>query len=213
MWSRAYIPLARLLARRYRHTSEPLEDLVQIACLGLVKAAGRWDPDRGPRFGTYAGPVILGELRRHFRDATWHVRPPRELQELWCEVMRARVAASERGRDPSVGELAARVGRAPERVAEALVANDLRQLRSLDRPEHGDDPMQAGRDDRGFEHAELRATVERLTARLGDCAREVLRLRFEEDLRQREIAERIGCSQVQVSRILRDSFEQLREAA
>jgi RNA polymerase sigma-B factor len=210
-----YIPLARSLAKRYSG-SEPLEDLVQVACVGLIKAVDRWDPDRGFVFSSFAVPTILGELRRHFRDRTWDVRPPRRLQELslMLETTRDDLRV-EAGREPTLADLADRLGRSCTEVSEAIRATEGRHLRSLD-VQLGEHVGEAatiadliGCDDEGYERFETAATVERLTAGLDRRAREVLRLRFEDGLRQAEIAQRVGCTQMHVSRIIRASLEQL----
>ena len=211
-----YMPLARSLALRYRRASEPLDDLIQVASVGLVKAVDRWDPDRGLAFSSYAVPTILGELRRYFRDSTWDVRPARDMQELCLAVEEARDALwIELGRSPTVADIAAHVSRPPEEVMEALQASDGRSLRSLDAPVHEEEGDSAsagdllGDSDPGYERVEAGATIAQLTAILDDRAREILRLRFEEDLLQSEIAERVGCSQMHVSRIIRSSLERL----
>jgi RNA polymerase sigma-B factor len=211
-----YMPLARSLALRYRRAAEPLDDLIQVASIGLVKAVDRWDPDRGLAFSSYAVPTILGELRRYFRDSTWDVRPARDVQELCLAVEEARDELwLELGRSPTVSDLAERVGRAPEEVMEALQASDGRSLRSLDAPVHEEEGDSAsagdliGSADPEYERVEAGATLEQLTAILDDRAREILRLRFEEDMLQSEIAARVGCSQMHVSRILRSSLERL----
>jgi RNA polymerase sigma-B factor len=211
-----YMPLARSLALRYRRASEPLDDLIQVASVGLVKAVDRWDPDRGLAFSSYAVPTILGELRRYFRDSTWDVRPARDMQELCLAVEEARDELwIELGRSPTVDDLAAHVKRSPEEVMEALQASDGRSLRSLDAPVHEEEGDSAsageliGDTDPGFERVEAGATIEQLTAILDERAREILRLRFSEDLLQSEIAERVGCSQMHVSRIIRSSLERL----
>jgi len=211
-----YMALARSLAMRYRRSSEPLDDLVQVASLGLVKAVDRWDPDRGVAFSSYAVPTILGELRRHFRDTTWAVRPGRDLQERCLAVDEARNALwVELGRSPTVAELARWIDSTPEAVLEALQASEGYSLRSLDAPvrEDEDDAATAGdlvgSVDRGYAQVEAGVTVEALTTILDERAREILRLRFEEDLLQVEIAERVGCSQMHVSRIIRTSLEKL----
>jgi len=130
-----YMPLARSLAMRYRRASEPLDDLVQVASVGLVKAVDRWDPDRGLAFSSYAVPTILGELRRYFRDATWDVRPARDVQELCLSVEEAREALwAELGRSPTVADIAGRLDRAPEEIVEAIQATEGRSVRSLDAP-------------------------------------------------------------------------------
>jgi RNA polymerase sigma-B factor len=211
-----YMPLAHGLAMRYRRGSDPVDDLVQVACLGLVKAVDRWDPSRGFAFTSYAVPTILGELRHYFRDSAWAVRPPRELQELALSVERARERANDAtGHEPTVAELAERLGQSSARVMQALEAAGARSARSLDAPVHDDENESAtlgdlvGGNDRGYEQAEARATIERLVPLLDRRAREVLRLRFAEGLLQSDIADRIGCSQMHVSRILRRSLEKL----
>jgi RNA polymerase sigma-B factor len=209
-----YLPLARALASRYGRTAEPFDDLVQVASLGLVKAVDRWDPDRGTAFSSFAVPTILGELRRHFRDATWMVRPPRPLQELSLSVERVRERLNgTTGYEPTATDLAERLGRSPEEVEAALQASEGRTLRSFDTPLHDRDPSVPieviGEIERGYDEVEARATIERMTSILDARAREILRLRYEDDLVQSEIAKRMGCSQMQVSRILRSSIERL----
>jgi RNA polymerase sigma-B factor len=217
----SYLPLARRLAMRYRRSPEPFDDLVQVASLGLIKAADRWDPDRGVPFASYAAPTILGELRRYFRDSTWHVRPPRPVQKLRPAIEAARESlTTANGHEPTVADLAARLERPPEDIAEALRAADARRPLSLDTPvQHEEHEPTAtigellGNDDEGFERAETRVTIEGVTAILDERAREILRLRFEADLIQSEIAERVGCSQMHVSRTLRSSLERLQQHA
>lgn len=211
-----YMPLARSLALRYRRASEPLDDLIQVASVGLVKAVDRWDPDRGLAFSSYAVPTILGELRRYFRDATWDVRPARDLQELCLAVEEAREALwGELGRSPTAGDIAGRLNRLQEDVIEALQATEGRSVRSLDAPVHDEEEGSAsagdliGRSDPEYDRVEAGVTIEHLAAILDDRAREILRLRFEEDLLQSEIAARVGCSQMHVSRIIRSSLERL----
>jgi RNA polymerase sigma-B factor len=211
-----YMPLARSLALRYRRASEPLDDLVQVASVGLVKAVDRWDPDRGLAFSSYAVPTILGELRRYFRDATWDVRPARDLQELCLSVEEAREALwGELGRSPTVGDIAERLQRTPEEIVEALQATEGRSVRSLDAPVHEEEGDSAsagdliGTDDAEYERVEAGITIERMAGILDGRAREILRLRFKEDLLQSEIADRVGCSQMHVSRIIRSSLERL----
>jgi RNA polymerase sigma-B factor len=211
-----YMPLARSLALRYRRASEPLDDLIQVASIGLVKAVDRWDPGRGLAFSSYAVPTILGELRRYFRDSTWDVRPARDLQELCLSVEEARDALwLELGRSPTVDDISEYVKRPLEEVLEALQASEGRSLRSLDAPVHEEEGDSAsagdliGDADPGYEQVESGATIEQLTAILDDRAREILRLRFGEDLLQSEIAARVGCSQMHVSRIIRSSLDRL----
>ena len=208
-----YLPLARRLALRYRHTPEPLDDLIQVASLGLVKSVDRWDPSRGLALSSYAVPTILGELRRYFRDRTWAVRPPRELAELSVTIERARDSlTSGLGREPTVDDFAAHLGRPRDAILEAMHAGHARLATSLE-TQISDEPLTMsgafGADDHGYDEAEDRATFDRLVARLDPRAREVLRLRFDAGLRQSEIARRIGFSQVHVSRILMASLEAL----
>jgi RNA polymerase sigma-B factor len=211
-----YMPLARSLALRYRRASEPLDDLVQVAAVGLVKAVDRWDPDRGLAFSSYAVPTILGELRRYFRDATWDLRPARDLQELCLAVEEARDRLwGDLGRSPTVGDLATRLSRPREQVVEALQASEGRSLRSLDAPVHEEESDSAcageliGSEDPEYERVDAGVTIEHLTGILDERAQEILRLRFNDDLLQSEIAERVGCSQMHVSRIIRSSLERL----
>jgi RNA polymerase sigma-B factor len=214
-----HIGLADSLARRYGYTSEPMDDLVQVARLGLVKAAHRWDPKRGVAFSTFAVPTILGELRRHFRDKTWVVRVPRDLQELYQAVQRQREQLwQELGREPSANDVAARIGCSAEDVVDALEARHGYAPSSLDVPigeaVDGDtrqDFVEDPRDD--FGDSENAMIVEQLSADLSERDREVFRLRFCEDLTQREIGERVGCSQMHVSRILREGVRRLQARA
>jgi RNA polymerase sigma-B factor len=210
-----YLPLARSVALRYRRTVEPTDDLFQVACVGLVKAVDRWDPDRGYAFSSFAVPTIRGELRRHFRDLTWDVRPPRRLQELCVSIDAARhELGGQLGREPKVIDLARRLERTAEEVVEALEASDGRHVRSLDVVVADDEGSATageliGRDDEAYARVEATVTIERLTPGLDRRAREVLRLRFEEGLMQSEIGRRVGCTQMHVSRILRASLKQL----
>ena len=215
-----FLPLARQLARRYQRADEPLDDLIQVASLGLVKAIDRFDPERQVAFSSYAVPTILGELKRHFRDRTWSVRVPRDLQELVLKVDRA---VGELSRDlhraPSVPEIARAVRVPEEEVLEALEAGAAYRATSLETPRQADeeggetlgDAM--GTEESGFVDAEHRATLDRLLHAVGPREREVLRMRFEEDMTQAEIGEVIGVSQMQVSRIIRQALGRLRIAA
>jgi RNA polymerase sigma-B factor len=213
-----YLPLARRLARRYQRAEEPLEDLVQVACLGLIKAIDRFDVEREVVFSSYAVPTILGELKRHFRDRTWSVRVPRDLQELALKVDRAVTRLSVgKHRSPSVSEIAETVGATEEQVLEALEAAGAYRASSLDAPRmvQGEEAGESvadtlGEDESGFRRAEERATLEPLMARISARERLVLRLRFGEDLTQAEIGERIGVSQMQVSRLIRQALTRLR---
>lgn len=215
-----YLPLARRLARRYQRSEEPLEDLMQVASLGLLKAVDRYDTSRDTAFSSFAVPTILGELRRHFRDRTWSVRVPRELQELALRVDKtASALSSEHGRAPTVGEIAAALDVSEEQVLEALQAAGAYRAGSLDAPRSGGGEESAsesvgdaiGVEEGGFERAEQRATLGPMFAQITERERLVLTLRFAEDLTQAEIGERIGVSQMQVSRLIRQALARLRE--
>jgi RNA polymerase sigma-B factor len=214
-----FLPLARSLARRYERGSEPLEDLVQVASVALVKAIDRYDPARGYAFSSFAVPTIAGELKRHFRDQTWTVRPPRGIQEVTLKVEGALARLSqELDRSPTTRELAEAVGVSDEAILEALQARSARGALSLHAPqgEPGDEMFlqdTLGADDPDLERAETRAQLHRLMAGVSPRAREMLRLRFEEDMTQAEIGAVIGISQMQVSRILRQTIATLRETA
>jgi RNA polymerase sigma-B factor len=217
---RRYMPLARGLARRYGRSSEPFEDLLQVASLGLLKALDRYDAERGHAFASFAVPTILGEMRRYFRDSGWAVHVPRGAQERALKVRDAQERlANELGRAPTAGQLAEYLELDFEDVVDSLQAIQAYETLSLDapRPRADGEPVAygetLGHDDERFELVELDATV---TAALGHIApreREILRMRFVEDLTQTEIAERVGISQMQVSRLLRRSLEQLRALA
>jgi RNA polymerase sigma-B factor len=215
-----YLPLARRLARRYQHTDEPVEDLVQVASIGLLKAVDRFDCSRDVMFSSYAVPTILGEVKRHFRDRTWSVRVPRDLQELALRVDQTVTRLSlGRRRSPSVGEVARAVEASEEQVLEALEAMGAYRASSLDVPrsareEDGETVAETiGSADQGYDRAEERATLEPLMAGITERERTVLRLRFSDDLTQAEIGERIGVSQMQVSRLIRQALSHLRASA
>jgi RNA polymerase sigma-B factor len=215
-----FLPLARQLARRYQRGGEQLDDLIQVASLGLLKAIDRFDPARETAFSSFAVPTILGELKRHFRDKGWAVRVPRDLQEMAVRVDRiADEMSREIGRAPTPGEIAERTGTSLEQVLEAREASAAYRAVSLDRPrsddeEEGDSFADAvGAEDPGFGLAEDAATVDRLMRVLSEREREVLRLRFEEDLTQSEIGQRVGVSQMHVSRLIRQSIARLRDEA
>jgi RNA polymerase sigma-B factor len=214
---RAYLPLAQSLARRYRASSEAREDLEQVASLGLVSAIDRYDPDRGIPFRGFATPTILGELRHHFRDKVWTVRVPRSLQERIAAVERASEELSgELKRSPTVREIAEQTDCTEAEVLDAFEASHNRWHLSFERPVAGEEEEagtlgeQLGEDDSRFELVEERMAVMDAIPTLDDRQREVLRLRFAEGLSQSRIAEQIGCSQMQVSRILRSTLEKLR---
>ena len=214
-----FLPLARQLARRYQRGGEPLDDLVQVASLGLLKAIDRFDPRRETAFSSFAVPTILGELKRHFRDKGWSVRVPRDLQELAVRLEPvSEQLGRELGRPPTPAEIAERTGTTLEQVLEAREAAGAYRAVSLDRTREDDEDSDGativvGIEDPGFGVAEDSATVERLMRVLTEREREVLRLRFEQDLTQAEIGHRIGVSQMHVSRIIRQAVARLREAA
>jgi RNA polymerase sigma-B factor len=214
------MPLARSLAVQYRHAREPLEDLCQVAMIGLVKAVDRFDPDRGIAFASYAVPTILGELRRHFRDRTWTIHVSRGMQEAIARVDRGSEALRQQlGRFPSAEEVAAACRMTIEEVTEARLAQGASRLASLDaslqRDEPGDGTLRdsLGRADGEIGRVEDALWLQQIAEGLTDREREILRLRFVEDLVQREIAERVGVSQMHVSRILRETLERLASAA
>jgi RNA polymerase sigma-B factor len=207
------LPLARSLAARYAGRGEPMDDLVQVACVGMMKAIDGFDLRREVRFSSYATPTVLGELRRHFRDKTWSMRVPRSIQELQLRVARVRDELShELGRSPTVAELSAAVGAPFEEVLLTIESGGARRTRSLDEP-LGEESTLAdaiGGEDAELERAEMRAMLDGAFDVLSDRDREVLRLRFELDLTQSEIAEIVGVSQMQVSRLIRQSLARLR---
>lgn len=216
--ARRYMPFARKMALRYSHASEPLDDLVQVANLGLLKAIDRFDPARGTSFVAFAAPTILGELKRHFRDRTWTVRVPRPVHDLLAEVDKATDKLRvELQRTPSPTEIAESLGVDVLDVLEVLEASHKRRPLSLDRPaeeedgEHSDE--WCGGEDPGFGRVDDRLAIRAALPALDRRQREVLRLRFVEDLSQSQIAVRVGCSQMHVSRILSATLEQMREAA
>jgi RNA polymerase sigma-B factor len=211
-----YLPLARYAASQYARGSEPFDDLLQVASVGLLKAIDRFDPEHGAAFSSYALPTMSGELRRHFRDRGWAVRPPRDLQEQALVIEKAtEVLIGELGRSPTVEELVDATGLDLETVLEAREALTARMATSLSASSRDDDeehPLEArlGCDDGGFQNVEDRATIEMLGRSLTSREREILRLRFQEDLTQAEIGKIVGLSQMHVSRVLRQSVEKLR---
>lgn len=207
------LPLARSLARRYQNKGEPLDDLEQVASVGLLKAIDRFDVRREVKFATFAVPTIAGEIKRHFRDRGWMLRVPRDVQELTARLSRAREALSTTlGRAPNLAELASAVEASTEQVAEAIVAGDAYRMMSLDEPlADGAGALEAiGGDDHNFELTEHRILIKRGLACLEPREREILRLRFYEGLTQREIADAVGISQMHVSRLIRRSVDAMR---
>ena len=208
------LPLARTLARRYANKGESLDDLEQVAALGLVKAIDRFDLSRDVRFTTFAVPTIAGEIKRHFRDRGWMIRVPRDVQELSARlsIVRDRLTR-ETGRSPTVEQLSKGAHAGVEQVLEALAAADAYRTLSLDEPlGEGLEALDAiGGDDLGFERVEQRHLLRSGLTHLPAREREILHLRFYEGLTQREIADRVGVSQMHVSRLIRRSIESLRK--
>ena len=201
-----HLPLARSLAWRYRHTPQPLEDLVQVASLALVKAVDAFDPQRGSSFAAFAVPTIVGELKHTMRDAGWAVRVPRSLQERVAAVQRADRALTTRiGGAPTVQQLAAEAKLSDEEVLEAFAAGNAQDAMPLE--VLVTDPA----DERGsLDELEGRLALDGTIASLDPRKQEIVRLRFLEGLTQTAIGERLGMTQFQVSRVLRVSLEQLR---
>jgi RNA polymerase sigma-B factor len=215
-----FMPLARQLARRYQRANEPLDDLIQVASIGLVKAVDRFDIDRGVAFSSYAVPTILGELKRYFRDAGWAVHVPRGIQERAMQVDRALKELGGRlGRSPSVDEVAEHLGAEVEDVLAAMEAGQAYEAVSLDAHRGAGEPDSdtfadsIGIEDERFEMIEYGATIAPTLNALPKRDQVVLHLRFVEDMTQSQIAERIGVSQMQVSRLIRRALARLRAVA
>jgi RNA polymerase sigma-B factor len=212
-----HLPLVRSLARRYAGRGEPLEDIEQVGAIGLIKAIDRFDLEREVSLATYATPNVVGEIKRHFRDKGWAIRVPRSLQELNARMSSTIDDLTARlGHSPSVGEIAAALGTSNEEVLEALEVGSAYTALSLDAGPVGSDedsdPMETiGGEDAGFDRSEDRATLGPALAQLPDREREILRMRFEEGLPQTQIAERVGLSQMHVSRLIRRSLTAMRE--
>jgi RNA polymerase sigma-B factor len=206
------MPLVRSLARRYANRGEPLDDLEQVGCVGLIKAVDRFDLDRELRFSTFAVPTILGEIKRHFRDRAWSVRVSRGLQELSARVTREVDRLSTKlGRSPTVADLAKATGATPEQVLEALQGAQAYSTVPLDEPlgEDGEPVARIGAEDPAYAAAEERIELARGLRALNERERRIVLLRFFAGLTQREIAERVGISQMHVSRLLRRSLERM----
>ncbi len=214
----AHIGLAEYLARRFANRGEPLDDLIQVASTGLIKAVDRFEPERGLEFSTYATHTIVGELQRHFRDKGWAVRVPRRMQELHLRLSALVSTLSQNlGRSPTVAEIAAAAGVSEEEVLEAMEAGQAYRFTSLDAPGPGEDGgslvSTLGEDDESLIQTEHRVALSPLLRRLPPRQQKILHLRFFEGLTQSEIATRLGISQMHVSRLLARSLAQLREAA
>jgi RNA polymerase sigma-B factor len=216
-----FLPFARKLALRYSYTDEPLEDLVQVASVGLLGAIDRFDPSRGSKFTSFAAPTILGELKRHFRDKGWAVHVPRELQDRALAFSRAVERLSrDLGHSPTINELAAALGCTVEQALEASEVAHSYSSVSLDAPAARDDQEDQaalvdvlGREDEGYALAESRELMADSWRSLSDLERRVIALRFAGGLTQREIAQRVGYSQMHISRLLRRALKSLLSAA
>lgn len=206
----AHYRLAVHLAHRFAHRGIPLDDLIQVASLGLLNAVERYDPERGIEFSTYATPTIVGELKRHFRDKGWSVRVPRRIQELHLQ-LHALVGrlTQDLGRSPTIAELARAARTSQEEVLEAMEASNAYRASPLE-PTHDPDANATGTDDADFFQVENRLLVEHLLRTLPSRERLILMLRYYEEMSQAQIGERLGISQMHVSRLLRRSLDQLR---
>lgn len=215
----AHLGLAEYLARRFSNRGEPLDDLVQVASVGLLKAVDRFEPDRGVEFSTYATHTVVGELKRHFRDKGWAVRAPRRMQELYLRLGKVvSTLSQELGRSPTIPELATEAQVSEEEVLEALEAGQAYRFSSLDAPSPGDDDGDSlgahlGEVDPLMADAEHRMALTPLIARLPQREQTIIHLRFFEGLTQSEIASRLSISQMHVSRLLARSLAKLRSAA
>jgi RNA polymerase sigma-B factor len=210
-----WLPLAQHLARRYGGRGEPLDDLVQVATVGLIKAVDRFQADRGIEFAGFAIPTVLGEIKRHFRDRTWAIRVPRRLQELRLQITATNDALTHSlGRPPTVADIATHLGIGEEDVLEALEGAQAYTAASLSTPltDTGDTTLgdTLGADDYGFELAELRIALGPALAELDEREQRILALRFHGNLTQTEIAEQVGISQMHVSRLLSRALAKLR---
>lgn len=210
----AHLGLAQHLARRFANRGEPLDDLIQVASIGVVKSVDRFDPGRGVEFSTFAARTILGELKRHFRDKGWAVRAPRRIQELYLEIGHASAELVQKlGRSPTMDELAEKTGATVEAVIEATEAGSGYRTASLDAPsksERGGVEV-VGEEEDGFEEVDNRALLLPALESLPEREQTILKLRFESGLTQSEIAARIGVSQMHVSRLLTASLRRLRD--
>ncbi|GAA4733395.1 hypothetical protein GCM10023350_16150 [Nocardioides endophyticus] len=211
-----HLPLVEHCARRFRNRGEPLEDLVQVGTIGLIKSVDRFDTDRGVEFSTYATPTIIGEIKRYFRDKGWAIRVPRRLQELRMQIGTASAELTQSlGRSPTPRELAEAIGCTVEEIIEGIESSNAYSTLSLDASDDSDDGAASmldaiGIDDEGLEHVEIRESIKPLLDRLAPREKKILLLRFFKNMTQSQIAEEIGVSQMHVSRLLNRTLEQLR---
>ena len=212
-----HLPLVEYLARRFRNRGEWLDDLTQVATIGLIKSIDRFDLERGVEFSTYATPTIVGEIKRHFRDKGWAVRVPRRLQELKLALTKAIGDLAQRlGRAPTVAELAEHLQMSEEEVLEGLESANAYSTVSLDAPDSGDEDAPAvaeslGMIDEALEGVEYRESLKPLLERLPSREKKILLLRFFGNMTQSQIATELGISQMHVSRLLARTLAQLRE--
>src|SRR5690349_16755019 len=211
-----HLPLVEHCARRFRNRGEPLEDLVQVGTIGLIKAVDRFDSDRGVEFSTYATPTVIGEIKRYFRDKGWAIRVPRRLQELRMQIGAATGELTQRlGRSPTPRELAEAIGCSVEEIMEGIESSHAYATLSLDASDDSDDGPPAmlaslGVADANIEHVEIRESIKPLLEGLGEREKRILLLRFFKNMTQSQIAEEIGVSQMHVSRLLTRTLAQLR---
>jgi len=211
-----HLPLVDHCARRFTNRGEPLDDLVQVGTIGLIKSVDRFDTDRGVEFSTYATPTIIGEIKRYFRDKGWAIRVPRRLQELRMQIGSATAELTQRlGRSPTPRELAEDIGCTVEEIVEGIESSNAYSTLSLDAGDDSDDGAATmldaiGVDDENLEHVEIRESIKPLLDRLEPREKKILLLRFFKNMTQSQIAEEIGVSQMHVSRLLNRTLEQLR---
>jgi RNA polymerase sigma-B factor len=211
-----HLPLVEHCARRFRNRGEPLEDLVQVGTIGLIKSIDRFDSDRGVEFSTYATPTIIGEIKRYFRDKGWAIRVPRRLQELRMQIGTASAELTQSlGRSPTPRELAEAIGCSVEEIVEGIESSNAYSTLSLDASDNDDEGTATmldaiGVDDEGLEHVEIRESIKPLLDKLAPREKKILLLRFFKNMTQSQIAEEIGVSQMHVSRLLNRTLEQLR---
>ena len=212
-----HLPLVEHCARRFQNRGEPLEDLVQVGTIGLLKAVDRFDRERGVEFSTYATPTIIGEIKRHFRDRGWAIHVPRRLQELRMQIGSVSTTLTQSlGRSPTPRELAGEIGCTVEEIIEALDSSNAYATLSLDAEDGVDAPgsilAALGIDDDSLEHVEIRESIKPLLDALGDREKTILMLRFFRNMTQSQIAAEVGISQMHVSRLLTRTLAALRHA-
>jgi RNA polymerase sigma-B factor len=211
-----HLPLVEHCARRFRNRGEPLEDLVQVGTIGLLKSIDRFDAERGVEFSTYATPTIIGEIKRYFRDKGWAIRVPRRLQELRMQIGTATADLTQSlGRSPTPRELAESIGCSVEEIVEGIESSNAYSTLSLDASDDSDEGAATmldaiGVEDDGLEHVEIRESIKPLLDKLAPREKKILLLRFFKNMTQSQIAEEIGVSQMHVSRLLNRTLEQLR---